>query len=229
MYQLRLTAFIAYLVATCITVQAQYSTGLSPWPHRTPRIEVAAMSSITCGLSRTTPSLSTVSFGSSAEQHSKNEMLEYPLTMRGGINDPDPQPRSLKDRRRIYSSLWAFTSLNYIYADLVGLMDKNILLQYQAGSVDGTRITPEFLTMAAVFMQIPLSNVILPQVIKNDRTLRCVQIASGTLMSLVQTGTLFVGKPAPHYVAFSLVEVAATTYITLDALKWKTARKVPKD
>ncbi len=127
----------------------------------------------------------------------------------------------LNNRRHRYSSLWAFASLNYLYADLVGVMDKNKLLQYQTGVVEGVKITPEFLTVAAAFMQIPIANVFLPQVIKNEKTLRWVQIASGTIMTLVQSGTLFIGKPAPYYVLFSAFEIAATTYITIDAIKWK--------
>ena len=127
----------------------------------------------------------------------------------------------LNNRRNRYSTLWTFAALNYIYADLVGLMDKNILNQYQNGVVDGTSITPIFLTIAAAFMQIPLSNVFLPQVIKNERTLRWVQIASGAIMTLVQSGTLFVGTPTPYYVLFSAIEIGTTAYITFDAIKWK--------
>jgi len=128
---------------------------------------------------------------------------------------------SLKNKRNIYSSLWTFASLNYLYADLVGIMDKNKLLQYQTGVVEGLAITPEFLTVAAAFMQIPMANVFLPQLIKDEKTLRWVQIASGTVMTLVQAGTLFVGKPTPYYALFSAFEIAATTYITVDAIRWK--------
>lgn len=130
------------------------------------------------------------------------------------------------NRRNRYSTLWTFASLNYLYADLVGLMDKNILGQYQNGTVNGTKITPTFLTVAAGFMQIPLCNVFLPQIIKNERTLRWVQIASGTVMTLVQLGTLFMGKPSPHYLLFSTVEIGTTAYITIDAIKWKAKKRV---
>lgn len=130
------------------------------------------------------------------------------------------------NRRNRYSSLWAFTSLNYLYADLIGLMDKNVLNQYQTGTVDGIAITPKFLTIAGAFMQIPLANVFLPQLIKNERTLRWVQIASGTLMSLVQSATLFVGKPSPYYLLFSAIEIGTTAYITIDAIKWKAKKKI---
>ena len=131
----------------------------------------------------------------------------------------------LRNRSNRYSSLWAFASLNYLYADLVGVMDKNKLVQYQTGVVNGVKITPEFLTVAAGFMQVSLANVFLPQVIKNERTLRWVQIASGTLMTLVQSATLFVGKPTPYYVLFSAIEIGTTAYITFDAIKWKPKKK----
>lgn len=131
----------------------------------------------------------------------------------------------LKNRRNVYSALWAYASLNYLYADLVGLMDVHKLTQYQTGVVEGVKITPEFLTVAAGFMQIPIANVFLPHVIKNEKTLRWVQIASGAVMSLVQAGTLFVGKPAPYYTLFSVCEIAATMYITVDAIRWKPQAK----
>ena len=134
----------------------------------------------------------------------------------------------LKNRRNVYSSMWAFASLNYLYADLVGLMDANIHAQYESGVVEGTRITPGFLTVAAGFMQIPIANVFLPHLIKNEKALRWVQIASGTIMTLVQSGTLFIGTPTPHYALFSAFEIAATSYITIDAIRWKPKPKTPK-
>ena len=130
-----------------------------------------------------------------------------------------------RNRRNIYSRLWIFASLNYLYADLAGLMDTNMLSQYLAGMVDGTKITPQFLTLAALLMQIPLANVFLPQIIRNERTLQWIQIASGTIMTLVQASTLFVGKPTPYYALFSAFEIAATAYITIDAIKWKKQSK----
>ena len=128
------------------------------------------------------------------------------------------------NRRLKYSSLWAFTSLNYLYADLVGLMDLNLLSQYQTGIVNGIEITPAFLTAAAAYMQIPLSNVFLPHVIKNDKILRWVQIISGSIATIAQGATLFVGKPTPYYVLFSAIEMGATAFITIDAIKWKVGK-----
>lgn len=125
-----------------------------------------------------------------------------------------------------YSSLWAFTSLNYLYADLVGLMDAEMLNQYQTGIVKDVEIIPGFLTGAAAYMQLPLANVFLPHFIKNDRTLKWVQIVSGSIATAVQAATLFVGKPQPYYVLFSAIEICATAYITFDALRWKPEKKI---
>ena len=58
-------------------------------------------------------------------------------------------------------------------------------------------------------------------IIKNEKTLRWVQIASGTLMTLVQSASLFAGKPTSYYAVFSGFEIAATSYITIDAIRWK--------
>lgn len=134
----------------------------------------------------------------------------------------------VRNRRNMYSSMWAFATLNYLYADLIGLMDVNMLTQYQTGKVDDIEITPEFLTVAGAFMQIPMLNVLLPQIIRNDRALRLIQIISGSIMTVVQTGTLFVGEPAPYYVLFSAIEVATTACITLNAIKWKPAKNKMK-
>ncbi len=127
-----------------------------------------------------------------------------------------------KNRRLIYSSIWAYASLNYLYCDLAGFMDADMLSKYQSGTVDGIEMTPELIATSAAFMQIALANVFLPHVIKNDRVLRWVQIASGAIMTIVQSATLFVGKPTAYYAVFSGFEIAATTYITIDAIRWRT-------
>jgi len=53
-----------------------------------------------------------------------------------------------------------------------------------------------------------------------------VQIASGTIMTLVQSGTLFVGKPTPYCLLFSAIEIGTTAYITIDAIIWKPKKKI---
>ncbi len=129
-----------------------------------------------------------------------------------------------KNMRNIYSSIWTYASLNYLYCDIAAFMDANMHSQYHTGTVDGFEMSPGFIAASAAMMQIALTNVLLPQVIKNDKTLRWVQIASGTLMTLVQSATLFSSKPASYYTVFSGFEIAATAYIAFDAIRWKPKR-----
>ncbi len=42
------------------------------------------------------------------------------------------------------STLWIFVTLNYLYADVVSLMDKELLSQYLTGTVEGLQMTQGF-------------------------------------------------------------------------------------
>ena len=46
-----------------------------------------------------------------------------------------------KDRKAILSTLWIFATLNYLYCDVVGLMNPDLLRQYLTGSVNGIQMT----------------------------------------------------------------------------------------
>jgi hypothetical protein len=43
------------------------------------------------------------------------------------------------------STLWIFATLNYLYCDVVGLMDPNLLKGSLAGNVGGTAVSPGLL------------------------------------------------------------------------------------
>jgi Family of unknown function (DUF6326) len=43
--------------------------------------------------------------------------------------------------------LWIFASLNYLYCDVVSLMDSNLLRQYLTGTVNGLEIDRGFLSV----------------------------------------------------------------------------------
>jgi Family of unknown function (DUF6326) len=47
----------------------------------------------------------------------------------------------MKDRKVILSTLWIFATLNYLYCDVVGLMNPDVLRQYLTGSVNGIHTT----------------------------------------------------------------------------------------
>jgi hypothetical protein len=118
------------------------------------------------------------------------------------------------------STLWIFASLSYLYCDVISLMDPELLKQYLAGNVNGLAFTPGFLLGAAILIEIPISMVLLSRVL-NYRANRWTNIAAGTVMTAVQTLTLFMGFPAPYYLFLSILEIAATALIVGYAWKWR--------
>ena len=123
----------------------------------------------------------------------------------------------------LLSTLWIFATLNYLYCDIMGLMDMSLLQQYLTGSVNGMQISENFLLGAAILMEIPMAMVFLSRVLK-PKVNRIANIASGSIMTLVQIATLFVGSVTSYYLFCSLVEIATTTSIVYIAFYWSDHR-----
>ncbi|WP_431917990.1 DUF6326 family protein [Nonomuraea jabiensis] len=122
------------------------------------------------------------------------------------------------------STLWVFALFNYLYCDIVGLMDSGLLKQYLTGHVEGLNISSGFLLGSAVLMEIPIAMIVVSRLAK-QRTGRLLNLAAGTLMTVVQSATLFVGTPTMYYAFFSVIEIACTSYITGCAWKWRVAEE----
>jgi hypothetical protein len=124
------------------------------------------------------------------------------------------------DRKAILSTLWIFATLNYLYCDVMGLMDANLLKQYFTGIVNGMSMNEDFLLYSAILMEIPIAMVLLSRVL-NYKTNRWANIIAGIIMTLVQAATLFAGAPTKYYLFCSIFEIATTIFIIWFALKWK--------
>ena len=118
------------------------------------------------------------------------------------------------------STLWLFAVLNYLYCDVVSLMDSGLLKQYLAGTVNGMEMSRAFLLGASVLMEIPIAMVLLSRVL-GYRPNRWANIVAGAIMTAVQSATLAIGSPAPYYLFSSAVEIAATAFIVWSAWKWR--------
>lgn len=125
----------------------------------------------------------------------------------------------MKDRKSILSTLWIFVVLNYLYCDVAGLMDSNLLTQYVSGVVDGWKITESFLLAAGVLMEISISMVLLAKVLPFKPN-RWFNIVAGSVTTLVQTATLFGGFTS-YYLFFSIIEFGTTAFIMWYAWTWK--------
>ena len=124
------------------------------------------------------------------------------------------------DMKSKLSTLWIFVALNYLYCDIVSLMDPELLPQYLRGNVNGLEFTPWFLLGAGILVEIFIAMVLLSRVLPY-RANRWANIAAGTIMTAVQSATLFFGVPAPYYLFFSVIEIATTVLIVWFAWNWR--------
>jgi hypothetical protein len=115
------------------------------------------------------------------------------------------------DMKTKLSTLWLFATLNYLYCDVVTLMDP-----IKHGSI---QLTQGFLLGAAVLVEVPIAMVLLSRILKY-RANRWANIVAGTIMTVVQLVTLFVVAPTMYYAFFSVIEIATTVAIVLCAWKW---------
>jgi Family of unknown function (DUF6326) len=124
------------------------------------------------------------------------------------------------DMKVLLSTLWIFAILNYLYCDVVGLMDSELLRKYMTGSVGGVQITQGFLLAASILMEISIAMVLLSRVLKY-KVNRRANIIAGTLTTAVQFSTLFFGtSPTMYYIFFSIIEIVCTSLIVWYAWRW---------
>jgi MFS family permease len=133
-----------------------------------------------------------------------------------------PAVRRKFDRRSTLSTLWIFATLNYLYCDVVSLMDRKSLQGYLAGTVGSLHVTQGFLLGATALVEIPIAMVLVSRVARY-RPNRWANIAAGTVMTVVQIGTLFAGTPTAYYLFSSVIEIACTAVIVWYAWTWRLA------
>ena len=112
------------------------------------------------------------------------------------------------------STLWIFATLNYLYCDVVTLMDP-----VKQSSI---QLTQGFLLGAAILVEIPIGMVLLSRTL-NYRTNRWANIIAGAIMTAVQILTLFVAAPKMYYVFFSAIEITCTALIVWYSWRWLSA------
>jgi hypothetical protein len=116
------------------------------------------------------------------------------------------------------STLWIFAVLNYLYCDVFTLTDPVKLKELVTGA-GFIQMTQGFLLGASVLMEIPIAMILLSRVLKYKAN-RWANIVAGTIMTVVQISTLFVGTPTIYYIFFSIIEITCTSLIVWYAWKW---------
>lgn len=131
-----------------------------------------------------------------------------------------------KDRKAILSLLWIFVTLNYLYCDVMSLMDSNLLNQYLVGNVEGLKITDSFLLGAAILMEIPIIMVLLSRLLRYKAN-RWANIIAGSIKTIVMIMSMFVGTPTLYYLFFGTIEIACTSFIIWYAWRWSNPDTEP--
>jgi len=128
--------------------------------------------------------------------------------------------------RSTLSTLWIVATLNYLYCDVVTLMDPALLKQFLAGDIGSVHISQGFLLGAGILVEIPIAMVLLSRIL-GDRPNRVANVVAGTTMTAVQVLSLMVKTPALYYIFFSVIEIACTSAIVWYAWKSRNRERVP--
>ena len=124
-----------------------------------------------------------------------------------------------EDMKAKLSTLWIFLMFNMVFADIFSFMYPGSLQQIMTGIVDGTKITPEFLLIAAMVTEISITMVFLSRLLKYSVN-RWVNIIGGVITILFVIG---MGSPTLTYIFLATIEVVCALVIIWMAWKWKPA------
>lgn len=128
------------------------------------------------------------------------------------------------------STLWVFAMFNYLYADVMALMDPEGLKLIMTGQVGPIQITQGFLLGAAVLMEIPIAMVVLSRLLKY-RANRWANIIAGTIETVAVFLAMFVGTGTPvlYGMFFATIEIVCTSLIVWYAWKWRNPEDSPNN
>jgi len=115
------------------------------------------------------------------------------------------------------STLWIVVLFNMIFADILSFMYPEFLAQITTGIVEGIKITPLFLLIAAVFIEVAIAMVYLTRVL-SPRASRFANLVAVVIIILFVVGG---GSLTPHYIFFATVEVITMLYIAYLAWTWR--------
>lgn len=114
--------------------------------------------------------------------------------------------------------LWIFVKLNVISADLLSFLQPGFLKELvTSGTAEGLAITPGFLLMAAVLLEINMVMILVSKFAKGPINRRLNRIAPVIVAAFILGG----GSLAPHYIFFATIELIGLFFIMKTAIQWK--------
>ena len=130
----------------------------------------------------------------------------------------------MHDMKVRLSTLWVFAMFNYLYADVLTLMDPPVLKQIMSGQVGPMQMNQWSLFGAAILMESAIAMVLLSRVWAYSAN-RWANIIIGAVHTVAVAASLFIGggAPAPYYLFCAVIEVACTVCIIGFAWRWRPA------
>jgi hypothetical protein len=123
------------------------------------------------------------------------------------------------DSKVLFSALWIFLSVNYIYRDILSNMEPGTLQGYLAGKIGEITITQGYLLVGALMMEIPFVMIVLSRVLKGAVN-RWANIIAAILLIAIEIGTMGIGTtPTLHYLFYSVIVIVCNLVIVWIA--WK--------
>jgi hypothetical protein len=125
------------------------------------------------------------------------------------------------------STLWIFAVLNYLYADVITLMDPEGLKIIMTGYAGSIQITEGFLLGSAILMETAIVMILLSRVLYHTAN-RLANIIVGIIHTAAVFLSMFVGTPPPlYYIFFGTIEIMCTLLIVWYGLKWTNPENNP--
>jgi len=129
----------------------------------------------------------------------------------------------IEDVKVKLSTFWVFVMFNMLAADIFSFMYPGLLKEVMTGYAGEIQITPGFLLVAAVMMEIPIAMIFLSRVLKYSVN-RWANIVAGVITIAYVIGG---GSTTPHYIFLATMEVACMLLIIWYAWKWRNPEGSP--
>jgi hypothetical protein len=129
------------------------------------------------------------------------------------------------NKKVLFSTLWIFVTVNYIFCDVFTLFHSESLKQLMTGEMGGMKINQSFLLSFSILMEMPIVMIVLSRIL-SYRSNRLANIIVALIMTLVQAATLFTADNTMHYIFFSIIEVGTTSFILYSAWNWVESKNI---
>ena len=129
------------------------------------------------------------------------------------------------NKKVLFSTLWIFVTVNYIFCDVFTLFHSESLKQLMTGEMGGMEINQSFLLSFSILMEMPMVMIVLSRILPYKSN-RLANIIVALIMTLVQAATLFTDDNTLHYIFFSIIEVGTTSFILYTAWNWVESKNI---